>query len=61
MAGILDKYNTLMGHNQYGDVLPVLEYIPELKGFIFRWRIYRLYFYLPATNGCKYRFNECAR
>lgn len=34
MAGILDKYNTLMGHNQYGDVLPVLEYIPELKGFI---------------------------
>lgn len=34
MAGILDKHNAIVGHNQYGDVLPVLEYIPEMNGYI---------------------------
>ncbi|MDH1472428.1 TraC family protein [Shewanella sp. GD03713] len=34
MAGIIDRHNSLIGHNQYGDVLPVLEFIPEMGGYI---------------------------
>ena len=34
MAGILDKHNTIFKHNQFGEVLPVLEFIPEMSGYI---------------------------
>ena len=34
MVGIIDKHNALVGHHQFGDVLPVLEFIPEMNGYI---------------------------
>lgn len=34
MSGIVDHHNSILKFNQYGDLLPVLEYLPELKGFV---------------------------
>lgn len=34
MVGILDRHNSIFKNNQFGDVLPVLEFIPEMNGYI---------------------------
>lgn len=34
MTGIIDYHNSIMRFSQYGDSLPVLEYLPEMKGFV---------------------------
>lgn len=34
MVDIIQKHNSIFKHNQLGDFLPVLEYIPEMNGYL---------------------------